>query len=44
MHIYLWEIYPPTSKLSIDALHTATPNLADFMADLLADVNPLNQA
>ena len=29
MHIYQWKIDPP-SQLSIDALHTATPNLADL--------------
>ena len=27
-----WQIYPP--QLSIDALNTATPNLADLIADL----------
>ena len=29
MHIYTWQIYTP-SQLSIDALNTATPNLADI--------------
>ena len=29
MHIYAWQVYP-LSQLSIDALHTATPNLADI--------------
>ena len=32
MHIYTWQIYPP-SQLSIDALNTATPNLAG-LADI----------
>ena len=32
MHIYPWQIAP--LQLSIDALHTATPNLAHLMADL----------
>ena len=32
MHIYAWKIDPP-SQLSIDALNTATPNLAD-LADI----------
>ena len=32
MHIYIWQIEPP-SQLSIDALHTTTPNLAD-LADI----------
>ena len=39
MHIYPWEIDPP-SQLSIDALNTTTPNLAELVADLLADVSP----
>ena len=33
MHIYAWQIDPPPptpSQLSIDALNTATPNLADL--------------
>ena len=35
MHIYLWQIDPPPLlQLSIDALHTATPNLTHLMADL----------
>ena len=34
MHIYPWQIDPTPSQLSIDALNTATPNLADLMADL----------
>ena len=29
MHIYLWQINPPC-QLSIDALNTTTPNLADL--------------
>ena len=29
MHIYPWQIDPPVN-LSIDALNTATPNLADL--------------
>ena len=29
MHIYIWQIYPPHQS-SIDALNTATPNLADL--------------
>ena len=33
MHIYLWQI-DPLLQLSIDALHTTTPNLGHFMADL----------
>ena len=34
MHIYLWQIDPPPlSQFSIDALTTATPNLAD-LADI----------
>ena len=32
MHIYAWQIYPP-SQLSIDALNTATPNLA-YLVDI----------
>ena len=32
MHIYPWQIAP--LELSIDALNTATPNLAHLMADL----------
>ena len=36
MHIYLWQIDPPPSHLSIDALNIVTPNLAD--------VPPVNQA
>ena len=32
MHIYPWQIAPLQS--SIDALNTATPNLAHLMADL----------
>ena len=35
LHIY-WQIYPLPHQLSIDALHTITPN----MADLLTDVPP----
>ena len=34
MHIYPWQIDPTPSQLSIDALNTATPNLANLMADL----------
>ena len=33
MHIYAWQIYPP-SQLSIDALNTTTPNMAD-LADIV---------
>ena len=34
IHIYTWQIYPqPPSQLSIDALNTATPNLA-YLADI----------
>ena len=33
MHIYPWQIDPP-SHLSIDALNTTTPNLADLLAEL----------
>ena len=33
MHIYLWQI-DPLLQLSIDALNTATPNLAHLMADV----------
>ena len=29
MHIYIWQI-TPHSQLSIDALNTTTPNLADL--------------
>ena len=32
MHIYAWQMEPP-SQLSIDALNTVTPNLAD-LADI----------
>ena len=32
MHIYPWQMDPPQS--SIDALITATPNLAHLMADV----------
>ena len=35
MHIYRWQIDPTPSQLSIDALNTATPNLADILADVL---------
>ena len=34
MHIYPWEIDPTPCQLSIDALNTAIPNLADLMADV----------
>ena len=30
MHIYPWQIDPTPSQLSINALNTATPNLADI--------------
>ena len=33
MHIYAWQIHHPPSQSSIDALNTATPNLAD-LADI----------
>ena len=32
MHIYPWQIDPP-GQLSIDALNTATPNLAQLMTE-----------
>ena len=40
MHIYPWQIDPTPSQLSIDDLNTTTPDLADLMADLLADLPP----
>ena len=48
MHIYPWQIDPPVTS-SIDALNTATPNLADIMAEqctyiTMADGPPVNQA
>ena len=39
MQIYTQgRLTPPPGQLSIDALNTTTPNLADLMADLLTDV------
>ena len=34
MQIYAWQIDPSPSQWGIDALNTATPNLADLRADL----------
>ena len=38
MHIYLWQINPPLQS-SIDALNTATPNLADLYIYRTIDIN-----
>ena len=40
----LWLMDPPPSELRIDALHTATPNLADEPTLANGPIPPGNQA
>ena len=41
MHIYPWQIDPTHSELSIDALNTTTPNLAD-LPPIQSSIDALN--